>query len=414
MGRTLTESFGADGPALRVDEEKGVIYGVKVLGPKSKNRYVPESEGTDYPASAMRAAIPLYEGVDVNIDHAGVGQSGGTSGPKRTPREAFGKLRSVRYEEGDSPGLFADLHYLQSHDMAPLVVEDVKKRLEIYGLSHCAKGGRDRFDPATRRLVIEEIAAVHSVDLVRRAATNRNLWESDMTMTQTTTAAAAAPPKKKTITLRKLIESQMTRFIKGRKTTAKRLVEMDDSTMPAIESPVEVAETGGDPDDELWNGFKAAMVAVMEKYKSGDLDSKAAIKQIAEFIKSHEGLSGDDEPSKDGADAGDPGDESDKLEESTRVELHGLREREKVRVLCESMQFAPNSLQVTAIAGLMSEGERKELIESMRAMPSNKWVVMPPMSVMPGTVRPLSESQSTAKTEDSSSRDKQILLGRAR
>jgi len=46
----------------RIDEEQGILYGVKLLGEHSKNgrRYLPE---------AMRAAVPLYEGSKSFADH---------------------------------------------------------------------------------------------------------------------------------------------------------------------------------------------------------------------------------------------------------------------------------------------------------------------------------------------------------
>jgi hypothetical protein len=60
--RTITESVTRPGGPLRVDRDSRTIYGVKVLGLESSN-------GRRYTAESLRAAIPLYEGRSVNIDH---------------------------------------------------------------------------------------------------------------------------------------------------------------------------------------------------------------------------------------------------------------------------------------------------------------------------------------------------------
>src|SRR5690606_32759424 len=62
MIQTLQEFVDARGAALRVDRQRAVIQGVKILGLKSRN-------GRTYLPEALAAAAGLYEGVKVNVNH---------------------------------------------------------------------------------------------------------------------------------------------------------------------------------------------------------------------------------------------------------------------------------------------------------------------------------------------------------
>lgn len=159
--RELREYVLSAGP-LKVDRDKGVIYGVKVLGWDSDNkrRYVPE---------AGRQAIGLYEGIKVFTDHPVPGHK-----HARNDRDAFGKLFAVRWEPD---GVYADLHYFKTHPLAQTVCEDVERGLGVFGLSHNANGEGETRDGT---FWVHKILEVRSVDLVSEAATVTNLWESKM------------------------------------------------------------------------------------------------------------------------------------------------------------------------------------------------------------------------------------------
>lgn len=146
---------------LRVDREKGCIYGVKVLGYQSLNgrRYLPE---------AVRKAAPLYEGAMVNIDHPE-----GKPTDQRSAYDRFGKLINVRYV--DNKGLFADLEYLAAHPMASRVIEAAERMPDLYGLSHNAEGEGEDDDNGI--FIIHKITEVRHVDLVADPATTRSLSE---------------------------------------------------------------------------------------------------------------------------------------------------------------------------------------------------------------------------------------------
>jgi hypothetical protein len=139
-----------------IDEEAGVIKGVKILGLESQN-------GRTYKPDAVETAKKLYEGMGINLDHM--------KGNRRVS-DGFGRLRSVELRED---GLYGNLEYLKSHPYADQFVESAKRMPEQVGLSHSAEG---KVAKQGDKEVVEEISAVHSVDVVRYPATTKGLFES--------------------------------------------------------------------------------------------------------------------------------------------------------------------------------------------------------------------------------------------
>ena len=142
-----------------IDTEEGVIRGVRILGPSSKN-------GRRYSPQAIKSAAGMYEGVAVNVDHS-------RDATDRPVADAFGWLRGVAVREN---AVYGDLHYLKSHPSAPLLVEVAQRNPNRLGLSHHAEG-TVRMDGGTT--IVETVERVHSVDLVQTPATNAGLFESE-------------------------------------------------------------------------------------------------------------------------------------------------------------------------------------------------------------------------------------------
>jgi hypothetical protein len=147
----------------RIDTEAGVIYGVKVLGPKSRN-------GRIYEDAAIRRAVPMYEGVTVNLNHQRI-ESGNRAVPDRQIQDRWGVLRNARYAEGS---VYADLHYLKNHPMTPQLIEAADRFPDTFGLSHDAAGDEQVID-GERRVI--ELFELRSVDVVAEPATNNGLFE---------------------------------------------------------------------------------------------------------------------------------------------------------------------------------------------------------------------------------------------
>ena len=79
----------------RVDRAQCVIKGVKILGDTSDNS-TKGSSGRRYSRAAMQAALPLYEGKSVRIDHPDKPTD------RRHPDAIFGWLKNCRLME-DGP-----------------------------------------------------------------------------------------------------------------------------------------------------------------------------------------------------------------------------------------------------------------------------------------------------------------------
>ena len=170
--------FGAiqPGKKLVVDRDKGIIKGVKIIGFNSQNgrRYLPE---------ALKEAVPLYEGIKVNIDHPEKGPT-----QQRSSHDRFGKFINVRFVE--SEGIYGDLLYLKNHPLAESVCEAAEREEmnDVFGMSHNAQGEGtvDKNDI----FVVSRITEVRHVDLVADPATTKSLTESQSPSEQETEEAA--------------------------------------------------------------------------------------------------------------------------------------------------------------------------------------------------------------------------------
>lgn len=146
------------GDGLHVDQAGGVIAGVKVLGFESKNRrrYLPE---------AASAALPMYEGAVVNLDHPD------QPGQSRSVKDRFARLVNARVE-GD--GIRADLRYNPKHAFAPAIEWFAENDPAAIGLSHNAVGEGKQEGGV---FVVKKIVELRSVDLVADPATTKGLFE---------------------------------------------------------------------------------------------------------------------------------------------------------------------------------------------------------------------------------------------
>jgi len=231
----------------RIDREAGIIYGVRIISPNSKN-------GRTYESEALKKAIPLYEGAKVYIDHQDE-----KSTTERRMRERWGVLQNVR--EGAGGGLDGDLAYLKTHPMTDLLVESAE-RFSDFGLSHDAYGRQKKQADGTT--VIYEIYKVNSVDVVDRPATTRNLYESERAM------------KRK---LFAVLREHAT--VKPADTLLARLQEMDG--MFSEESPMpDMAEDAGElsPEDAVSEAIKAAVCAICDNKSLALADKVSKIKAL--------------------------------------------------------------------------------------------------------------------------------------
>lgn len=358
----------------KVDREAGVIRGVKIIGLVSEN-------GRRYTQEALRRAIPMYEGRVVRIDHPA------KPNENRAVFSTFGRLTHVK--EDPEGGLRGDLEFLKEHDAAAFICEMAERMPENFGLSHNAEGDGKTIDGI---FWVNEIVSVRSVDLVSEPATTSGLFEHRQ------------QSRKSPMKLKAYFEA-----IKGlddkKKAGIKKLYEMDAYMDEAADVPGDMVTDSGeptesDPDEALWQGFRTAMLAVLD----GEGDAAGKMSKIGAMLKSHEKLKGGDEieeedvtgtsksggldgdekekvATKEGCD--DNADEKDKLKEEVRV----LKAERAAYQLCEVKKITPSKPLIKALVALDNDTDRKALLESFPTPATNDRTGNKPRTQIPNGSR---------------------------
>lgn len=202
---------------LLVDREAGVIRNVKIIGFNSQN-------GRRYTSGALKAAIPLYEGIKVNVDHPEKGPT-----QQRSSYDRFGKFVNVRFVEGE--GLFGDLVYLKSHPIAEQVCEAAERMPDVFGMSHNAQG--EGIVDKRGIFEVNKITEVRHVDLVADPATTQSLAESKQAAKQETEEAAYSGVYRKS---KKRPPQARRNFVKSKSQSANKptgaIKEADENSQP--------------------------------------------------------------------------------------------------------------------------------------------------------------------------------------
>lgn len=223
MNETLCEVVDSRGATMRVDRQQAVVRGVKVLGLVSQN-------GREYLPTALERAAPLYEGARVNVNHPA-----GDPRAARDYRDRIGSIHEVNYRPGE--GLYGDLHFNPKHALAEQLAWDAEHGGENVGLSHNVEA---RVSRQNGRLVVEEIARVHSVDLVASPATTRGLYEAQEQALETEEATATETARLREENRQLVDQCHALR----RWQTASRLVHQARQRLAAVDT--ELAETALD------------------------------------------------------------------------------------------------------------------------------------------------------------------------
>lgn len=145
-----------------VIREKNRIKDVHVLGFESKNKK--RGKSYQYSKEAVQEAAPLYEGIDVYVNHTDADTK------PRDIRDKIGFIENVYYKE--EVGLKGDLVLNEKHDFYEQFIWWADNRPSQIGLSHHAGGVFNR-----SKGLCESIRVVRSVDIVTRPATTKGLFE---------------------------------------------------------------------------------------------------------------------------------------------------------------------------------------------------------------------------------------------
>ncbi|QVL32337.1 hypothetical protein KIH39_00005 [Telmatocola sphagniphila] len=381
LQESLGLSSGADA-GKRVDREAGIIYDVRVLGPKSPNCHGVRgvSEGTLYTRKAMEGYVKLLEGMEVNVHHLQKKELG----RDRNLDEGIATLRSVRIVDSqEGPTIRSNMHYSKVHAFTPLLLESCERDdLPRIGLSHHAYPGE--YEVKDRQLVIQSITYAESVDLVRKPATNHTLFESERKQVAV-------------ITLKSLLESQRKRLLAaGKKKPLTVLLE--DIGDEVMATPVE--DVPEDADEALDAGIAASCYAVIDSIIDGETEVEEGLGKLRQLLESHEELTGEG-----GGDGGDDNDEGDKKTVTESVKRKGsenarlalLEAKEKVREMLDENGVTATPTLVESIASLSTDAARKKAIEDLKTMQGSG--SGRPRSRAPGGLS-LKESKKTPKPGD--------------
>jgi hypothetical protein len=333
----------------RVDREKGIIFGVKVLGTTSTNTHgVRGVEGTDYTRQAIADSVALCEGIGVNVDHAP------RSNPNldRSARDKFAWLENLTESNDGSHG---DLHFLDPKDpLAVKVMNAAEVKPDAFALSINAFG---KGKVVGKRYVIESIPEFQSVDLVSYGGTNKSLFESQESKTMKTVKEALAE-------------------LKLKKSSLKAIQEMD-GMAGCYGKDVEDADPA--PPDEAEESYEthlgSAIVAILN---DDTLDPDAKKKKILGVLKvvgeeedtePTEESDEDQEPTERTEEDDEEDDEKPETQESRAMrELHALKKELALSKLCESESFKPTALQRKILLKLSTK-EQTQFIKENRAKP---------------------------------------------
>lgn len=333
----------------RIDLERGIVPGVKILGLRSAHGY-------DYTPTAMRGAVGLYEGVAVNVDHP----AARNPDQSRKYADRFGRIRNVRFVEGR--GLIGDLHYNRNHSIAKQFEWDVEHEPKNVGLSHNADADVEK---RNGRFCVEQINKVRSVDLVADPATSSSLFEGKGRRMGTFVRR-----KKKTV--------QEGRGVVRKVKSARRKLLEDLQAEELAETTVEKTtdEALADLLSKLARDTKltpsqkkAKTVALFDAMAAGDVTDETTGENAEELEVAGAVREGLGDPDEDDEDDDDEDEELGRTGRGSRAVLESkilaLEARQEVRELCEDLGFRPSAVQVTALVGLKTTKQRKALIEGM-------------------------------------------------
>lgn len=318
----MIEAVAFSDQSIRVDEEHGVIRGVKILGADSLNGY-------SYSPQALNDAARLYEGRPVFIDH----RDPDNEASVRRTRDHWGRIINPHVRGG---AVYGDLEYLKEHGETRAMIERANRMPNSFGLSHDATGQVE----GTTVVSLEEC---ESVDVVTRPATNRGLFESHQ--------RSVEMPKK-----------TIAECLKGKRTAEakhlRKLLEMD--AYDGMGDTEVMADNPETPEDELQASIDALVMSVLHDPELDAAAKLGKIRQILNVADKLEETPGDTGGEGDGEGGGE-GDGGDALPESVRKEIQQLKRRETLRDLLEDQGLRMSDLEPAQRKVLLQQEDEDEM-----------------------------------------------------
>jgi len=353
---SLHEAVVRLGKPERVDRDKGILYGVKVLGLESQNgrRYTPE---------AVQRALSMYEGLGVYTNHPK------NPGDVRDVRDRFGWFEGIRRDTDG--GLRGNFHLLDPGDpLSVKVMNAAEQKPDLYGFSHNAEG--DGYRDADGTFIVEEITDVRSVDLVTEPATTGGLFEGrnrNRTMKKLILRKFL-----ETVTLPKLAKVKAkvpAKAIKKLLAEEKEACVLDEEDM-GMEMPEDDAAAPADGSD-----WRASLATVAGQLMAAeDPEAHEIAKKLVGILKpaaavATEGEEEEDKPVEEGADVD--------VEESGSNEIRGKNQDAQKRAMWAKDPDGHESRKRKPTPGLAQLSEeitslKKQLKDKDDAAALSSWV----------------------------------------
>lgn len=322
----LRESFATD-RVEGIDRERGIIYGVKLLGERSRN--APPFDH-DYPRSTREAAISLIEGLGVYVNHDTPGNT-----DTRPYQERMGVIRNVR-ESGK--GLFGDWHFCPDHSLAKQAFWDADNAPQNLGFSINGNGSKSKGKDG--RTIVESITDLASIDLVSRPATTYGLRESQRRTVKSTAKQ-----------LMEALAGKRPGYVKRLREMVESGVMSDDTAMDApMDDPA--PDEAKDHDQALKDGFRTAWAAIFD---DDSMDVKAKLGKAKDLLAALDKL-------VNGASASSSSSTEPPAETAT---TESLRLENKALRLLAGKRVEVSPVIEMAIKGCRTEADVTALVESL-------------------------------------------------
>lgn len=146
-------------------QSNGLIKNVHLIGTRASNTVKGQKEPYTYKEAALKAAVSLYENVDVNIDHRKKGEEASV-----LTKIGYVVPKTTRFEEGK--GVFGDIQLNTEHPLYESIAWWAEHNPSKIGMSHVAVA---QFSEAENAII--EIRKVESVDIVANASTTQGLFK---------------------------------------------------------------------------------------------------------------------------------------------------------------------------------------------------------------------------------------------
>jgi len=121
--------MSAAAAGMNVDSDNGILRNIKLLGARSKN-------GREYTEQAMRDAVPLYQGVQMFINHP----RRDDMGDDRPVQDWIGDVQRPRFVVGVNGGVYGDGQLRKESQHFAGIIEAARSFPNSIGFSHVADG----------------------------------------------------------------------------------------------------------------------------------------------------------------------------------------------------------------------------------------------------------------------------------